>query len=288
MTSNVYKLYCSLINSEITKFCETENIFGYHQGAFRSGLRLENNIFTLKSLCSMRKNEKKKTFLCYLDISKAYDVIDRNLMFLTLWQRGIRGKIWRLLREMYRGNRTRLIESQVDPQNPSSSNEYNNSLPPDSPWFSPEFGLKQGCVLSTSIFSIIMSELYDKLVSANIGVKIDKYNLPCLMFADDIVLISKSEPELLKMMEISNDFAIKWGFKFSEKKSKVMVVGGRVNKEKSWPIGNLSLTEVSTYKYLGYYFHSNLQDSEHIKVITKNSKKANWFHELYIEQTFEY
>ena len=103
INSNVYKLFTSLIEKKMSNFCEDNDTFGDFQGAFRKNRRLENHIFALKGLCSIRKAKKKKTWLSFIDITKAFDVIDRDQLFVKLWKTGIQGKIWRILRETYRG-----------------------------------------------------------------------------------------------------------------------------------------------------------------------------------------
>ena len=44
-----------------------------------------------------------------------------------------------------------------------------------------------------------------------------------------------------------------------------MVIGKRINHEKKWKLGNLHITECTTYKYLGIVFSQFLNDSTHIK-----------------------
>ena len=35
-----------------------------------------------------------------MDVSKAYDNVDNDYMLKTVWDSGIKGKVWRLLRKM--------------------------------------------------------------------------------------------------------------------------------------------------------------------------------------------
>jgi hypothetical protein len=49
--------------------------------------------------------------------------------------------------------------------------------------------------------------------------------IKCLPFADDIVLMDKSEQELQTLLNITARFASKWNLKFNSKKSKVMLMG---------------------------------------------------------------
>ena len=49
-------------------------IFGELHGAYRKEPRLEDHCYTLKGLCSLRKD--KKTWLAFMDISKAFNTVN--------------------------------------------------------------------------------------------------------------------------------------------------------------------------------------------------------------------
>ena len=53
------------------------------QGAFLKGRHCEDHIFTLKGICSIRKSKKQKTHLAFLDLSKAFDSVERELLFIS-------------------------------------------------------------------------------------------------------------------------------------------------------------------------------------------------------------
>ena len=102
LTSNVYKLYTKIIENVIMNYIEENSVLHENQGAFRKGRRLEDNLFTLHGLCSTRKSEGKHTYLAFLDMSKAFDRVWRDGLFYLLWKFGVKGKIWRLICEMYK------------------------------------------------------------------------------------------------------------------------------------------------------------------------------------------
>jgi hypothetical protein len=53
-------------------------------------------------------------------------------------------------------------------------------------------------------------------------------------FADDIALIDETEEELQRLLDVASAFVIKWNLSFNFNKSKVLVVGKRVNRSKQW------------------------------------------------------
>jgi hypothetical protein len=51
-------------------FLEDNNILGESQGALRRDRRIEDHLFTLNGICSLRKASKLKTYMAFLDLSK--------------------------------------------------------------------------------------------------------------------------------------------------------------------------------------------------------------------------
>ena len=76
--------------------------------------------------------------------------------------------------------------------------------------------------------------------------------------------MAESPRELQTLLQISHEFAKKWNLKFNSKKSKVMVVGKRINNNSTWKLGDESIEEVNEYKYLGYFVNRTLKSNFHI------------------------
>ena len=211
---------------------EDNGILGEAQGTFRWDRRTEDNIFTLQGICALRKSKKAgKTLLAFLDLSKAFARVWREGLFYLLWKNGIQGKCWKLLRSLYSNVSNKVLFGEFE-----------------SDWFDREFGLKQGCVLSPTLFSVLMNDLVSMLSEQNLGVNLASDIINCLLFADDIVLMGKSEQELQTLLNITARFASKWNLKFNSKKSKVMVISQKIDKLKRWDLGNDLTEETNVYK----------------------------------------
>ena len=142
--------------------------------------------------------------------------------------------------------------------------------------------MKQGCVLSPTLFSLLMCDLVDMLSCEQVGVDYRGNLLPALLFADDIALLAPNDVEFNKMLSVAARFSVKWGMKFNEGKSKVMIVGKRTNKDNKWVLGNLLISETNVYKYLGVFISRTLKDTYHIKTYLKEKgKKLKGFCEHY-------
>ena len=87
---------------------------------------------TITSLIQTRKSQNKDTFAAFVVFRKAYDNIDRNLLFDKLRRLGINGLMSRALIAMYDNVRCSIRLNGVYTE-----------------WFEVKYGLKQGCSLSS-------------------------------------------------------------------------------------------------------------------------------------------
>lgn len=77
-------------------------------------------------------------------------------------------------------------------------------------WVPTPFGVKQGDVLSPTLFAIYVNDLAQEIKRANLGIDIDDLNLSILLYADDIVLVAEEEAKLQKMLDIMYKWCNKW------------------------------------------------------------------------------
>ncbi len=58
-------------------------------------------------------------------------------------------------------------------------------------WFDVECGVKQGDILSPTLFSLYVNDMASELKNMNLGVPIDDENVCIFLYADDIVILAK-------------------------------------------------------------------------------------------------
>ena len=101
------KIFCAIVNERMQRCIRNERVFGEEQNGFRYDRRAEDNIFVVNELIGRMKRDGKKVYLAFLDIEKAYDRVDRELLCQTLGKIGMSEKCVRLVRSMYVNTRAK-------------------------------------------------------------------------------------------------------------------------------------------------------------------------------------
>ena len=169
-------------------------------------------------------------------------------MWRRVYEEGYGGKILRILKDMYRGNKGCFrfdgIKTKMMDRNR---------------------GVRQGCVLSPLLFSLYINKVVKELRDCGKGVWVGGVQIPLLVFADDIVLCASSRADLRVMMDILMKGMEELELDISEKKSMVMKCGEKQvwleddeSEDEDWgekvEFGDskvIRLDNGSDYKYLG-------------------------------------
>ena len=172
---------------------------------------------------------------CFVDFSKAFDSIPRDRMFKKLLNIGVTGKFYDLIKYIYEGDQVCI--------------KLNNEI---TPAIKTVMGVRQGCVLSPLLFNIYMSDFPISL-SQDIGVNLtENYRLNCILWADDIILLSESEKGLNTLLEELKIYSDLNQLKINTDKTKCMIFNktGRLIR-RNFYLGTIRLENVRCYKYLG-------------------------------------
>ena len=198
-------IFSKLLNSRLTEVVERHRILGETQNGFRKGRSGTDSAFVLNSVIWKNLAKRKKTHLAFLDVTKAYDSVDRDVLWAKLKKLGVDGKFLKAIQSMYKGD-------YVTCQSGGSTTQ-------------PVYlgrGLRQGCSLSPMLFALYMVDLSRDLHASNLGVLLKKIRVSVILFADDIVLISESADGLRRLRDIVQLHMSELKLKLSVSKSKVM------------------------------------------------------------------
>ena len=166
------------------------------QAGFRWGSDVQ--FYTLWETLRLRKNSR--TFCAFLDLRKAFDIAWRDGALLI--RAGIPIHLWHLVDDLV-SDRTAAVRI--------------GSCAFDS--WDVESGVGQGAVLSGFLFNLLINGLAAPRRAAPTGLV-----WSCLLYADDIVILSDSPADLQRGLHAARDWANAWRFHFSIGPNKAAVV----------------------------------------------------------------
>ncbi|XP_023814791.1 uncharacterized protein LOC111947977 [Oryzias latipes] len=259
LLSTVYKVFSSILNNRLSEYLETNEVLVEEQNGFRRNRACIDNIYVLSSVVRARLQESKSTFVCFVDFKKAFDSIDRDLLQYKLLTYGINGQFYKAIKALYKA--------------PLACVQVNDLK---TGWFSTPFGVKQGDVLSPTLFSIYVNDLAQEIKKTNLGIDINNWNLSILLYADDIILIADEEIKLQGMLNTMNDWCNKWRLTINSDKTQIVHFRKPLVPQSNFLFyfGKTTLMYTDTYKYLGFVFHKNMMFSEGKQRLSDSAGRA--------------
>ena len=89
--------------------------------------------------------------------------------------------------------------------------------------FHPHLGVKQGDNLNPNLFKIFINDLPDYLDNSSDSIILNERILNCLMYADDVILLSETAEGLQNCLDKLNKYCEQWGLEVNLKKTKSLI-----------------------------------------------------------------
>ena len=180
LISCVSKVLTKMLARRLSDAVETDDLIGPEQNGFRANRSCSDNLFVLNTILEINRSKKLLTHLLFVDLKEAYDRVDRGVLLQKLKDMNFPAPFLRYLTDYY-------FLDNISTAIPGvrTRKQYQNR------------GLRQGCNLSSVLFVLYVSDLPTHLLAQGVGVRLPSGELVCvLLFADDIVLIAISLPDL--------------------------------------------------------------------------------------------
>ena len=114
MLSVVGKVFCKILNNRLVERLDKGRLLHEGQAGFRLKRSCIDNVYTLSELVQGRLREGKTTYAFFLDVQKAYDMVWRDGLWLKLWDMGVKGRIWRVIKKMYESSRSAVLLDEIE------------------------------------------------------------------------------------------------------------------------------------------------------------------------------
>ena len=213
---------------------QAEMIIAEEQAGFRQGRSTTEQVFNLRILCEKYLQHQQDLYHVFVDFKKAFDRVWHAALWATMRLYNINANLIRVIEHLY--------------DKATSAVYFNGSI---GDWFRTTVGVRQGCLLSPTLFNIFLERIMTDALKDHEGtISIGGRTITNLRFADDIDGLAGSEKELENLVERLDKTSTNYGMQISAEKTKLMTnnINGistdiRVCGEK--------LETVTSFKYLG-------------------------------------
>ena len=113
------KILERLVYNQLSHFLEKENILFKHQFGFRKNYSTEQAILELTDNLKMKIDSNEAICSIFLDLSKAFDTVNHQILLQKLYRYGIRGVPLQWFKS-YLESRTQYVEVEIVKTNPLS------------------------------------------------------------------------------------------------------------------------------------------------------------------------
>ncbi len=130
------KILESILNSRLVFRNMMIEIDDSCQFGFKANAQTSDNLFILQSLVNRQKFKNKPLYVSFVDLTKAFDYVNRYAQYYKLMKRGVKGKLLNLICDMYKKAKCTVKWKGYIGENIDS-----------------EFGVLQGGMLSPKLFT---------------------------------------------------------------------------------------------------------------------------------------
>jgi hypothetical protein len=145
-----------------------------------------------------------------LDVQKAFDTVDHNLLKQKLAERDIPINLWACISELYSSPEEHVVINGM------VSKKYSISQ-----------GVRQGGVTSTHLYKLYIDELLQQLQSHGEGLHFGPIYAGTPTCADDMLLLSSDELSMQNMLDTVQAYSSQHLYKINPEKTTLTVIGGK-------------------------------------------------------------
>ena len=247
LSSNVGKTFERIVNNRSNQVITMSE----NQAGGKKGKSTADHIAVLNEAIHHARKKNKQVYITFLDVTKAYDKAWLDAIMYVMHKEGLDSPEWQTIKRLNE-KLTAVIKTK---HGDTREIKITDSI-------------RQGGVLSVAQYALLMDEISKEIEKEDLGIYVPSLNekIGCLLWMDDVILISTDPKEHQRMLDITYQTAGKYHIEFGEDKSKSMKIGSPKNKP-TFTLGPMILKYCTKYKYLGYNQNEKNNMKEHISML---------------------
>lgn len=228
------------------------------QCGFRKTRSTTDMIFVLRQLLEKSREQRTDLHIAFIDLSNAFDTINREMLWKQLSKLGVPPKFLTILQQLHNGMQARVTTGELQ-----------------SEFFNVNVGVKQGCVLAPVLFNLLLSavtHLFHCALGHKDGVLLEyrldgslfnirrlqaytKTKSCCiaeLQYADDCAILAHSPESMQHALNTIASLYQYFGLQVNIKKTEVISqIFSQTSSPPSFHINGIPLKNVDQFTYLG-------------------------------------
>ena len=251
------KILARVLLNRLQDHLETKTLLPESQCGFRRGRGTVDMIFAARQLQEKCREQNVGLYTTFVDLTKAFDTVSRNGLWKIMGKFGCPNKFINMVRQFHDGMEARVQEN----------GECSNPFPVTN-------GVKQGCVLAPTLFSMLFTAMRsDAFRHEKIGInlrsrmdggfyKLQRLQAPTkvmvstiqdLLFADDCALSAATHDAMQQSMNLFSTACTDFGLTISIKKTEVLYQPppGKPHHEPTITVNGEKLEATDKFAYLG-------------------------------------
>ena len=251
-----YKLFMSIIKTKIENYLKECGIHTDLQAGFTEKRRTTDNLYIMKYCIEETYRQKRQLYMISIDFQKAFDSVNRRKLVEIMMDYKIHPSIINVIANIYCGDKTSL----------HLNNKYQTDM-------EVTCGVRQGCNGSTTLFLMVTFMIINKLQAANLSFRNKFFNISCLFYADDGLILAKNYQDAKATIQLLVQVAKKCGLQLNKQKSMIMVCNANTEEV---PENVEEIKTVNKIKYLGFEVTNKRNClSEHKNINLNSAKKMS-------------
>ena len=271
---SISSVFCKIAMNIILKRLESfyESQLKRTQFGFRNGVGCNDGIYMLKQIQEISQISQRKLYLCFIDLTAAFDHVNRNLLFMSIKKR---------LPPNQTSTNLKIIENLYN-----QTRSYLQGDDPDQNSFETTSGVRQGGMEGPPLYNLfsdyVLRTYEDRKNTAGITGLGITYSIPneatnrqqrdkaptvgiCddddCGYADDLVLICWSKKDLQLCLNILLEVFDEYGLNINHSKTETMIMNWQTS-DGEYPdtiisLNNKNITNSTCFKYLGVWLNHN-------------------------------
>ena len=231
LLSHAGKVLLKIVADRLSDYCEAHSTLPDEQCGFRPERSTVDMMFVVRRLQELARRRRIPLYMCFVDLQKAYDSVDRELLWKVLARAGVPEEMIAVIRQFHNG-----MQAQVRMDDGELSD-----------WFKVTQGVRQGCVLSPPLLNIFFAAATEVILvhfskddttilkdlvyleeeaGVGAGTPLERARRAVwgMLYAHDVGFVSRFQEGLTRMMTTIVEVFRGFGLTVSEKKTETLLM----------------------------------------------------------------